>query len=185
MRCLLDRIDAAVVEPAREYRNKFSRINGKRGALSRQMVTRGKCLQLVDNLIESHTCLLMLNRSNECQMPRGLLWIWRGEACVAALAATSKMRDGSNMAMVELSPRERITAVVRRLLGERSITRTFTVQEELRDVGLTSLDMVNLVLAVESELGVAIPEAEITPANFRSIATIEALVAGLQHRSAA
>jgi acyl carrier protein len=101
------------------------------------------------------------------------------------VSATPKMRDGSNMAMVELSPRERITAVVRRLLGERSITRTFTTQEELRDVGLTSLDMVNLVLAVESELGVAIPEGEITPANFRSVATIEALVAGLQHRSAA
>ena len=89
------------------------------------------------------------------------------------------------MAMVDLSPRERIAAVVRRLLSERSITRTFTAQEELRDVGLTSLDMVNLVLAVESELCVAIPEAEITPANFRSVATIETLVAGLQHRSAA
>ena len=89
------------------------------------------------------------------------------------------------MAMVDLSPRERIAAVVRRLLSERSITRTFTAQEELRDVGLTSLDMVNLVLAVESELGVAIPETEITPANFRSVATIEALVAGLRHRSAA
>ena len=89
------------------------------------------------------------------------------------------------MAMVDLSPRERIAAVVRRLLSERSITRTFTAQEELRDVGLTSLDMVNLVLAVESELGVAIPESEITPANFRSVATIEALVAGLQRRSAA
>ncbi|HLH88907.1 MAG TPA: phosphopantetheine-binding protein [Xanthobacteraceae bacterium] len=89
------------------------------------------------------------------------------------------------MAKIELAPRERITAVVRRLLAERSITRAFTAQEELRDVGLTSLDMVNLVLAVESELGVAIPEAEITPANFRSVATIEALVAGLRHRSAA
>jgi len=89
------------------------------------------------------------------------------------------------MAMVDLSPRERIAAVVRRLLSERSITRTFTAQEELRDVGLTSLDMVNLVLAVESELGVAIPESEITPVNFRSVATIEALVAGLQRRSAA
>jgi acyl carrier protein len=89
------------------------------------------------------------------------------------------------MTMVELSPRERITAVVRKLLADRSITRTFTAQEELRDVGLTSLDMVNLVLAVESDLGVAIPESEITPANFRSVATIEALIAGLEHRSAA
>ena len=89
------------------------------------------------------------------------------------------------MSMVELSSRERITAAVRRLLADRTITRAFTAQEDLRDVGLTSLDMVNLVLAVESELGVAIPEAEITPANFRSVATIEALVDGLRHRSAA
>jgi acyl carrier protein len=45
--------------------------------------------------------------------------------------------------------------------------------------------MVNLVLAVEAALEVGIPEAEITPANFRSVATIEALVAGLRHKSAA
>ena len=89
------------------------------------------------------------------------------------------------MSMVELSPRERITAAVRRLLADRSITRAFAPQEDLREVGLTSLDMVNLVLAVESELGIAIPESEITPANFRSVAAIETLVAGLRHRSAA
>jgi acyl carrier protein len=45
--------------------------------------------------------------------------------------------------------------------------------------------MVNLVLAVEAELAVGIPEAEITPANFRSVATIEALVTSLRRRSAA
>ena len=85
----------------------------------------------------------------------------------------------------EASSEERIGAAVRRLLAERGITRSFTAHEELRDVGLTSLDMVNLVLAVEAELSVSIPEAEITPANFRSVATIETLVAGLRHRSAA
>ena len=89
------------------------------------------------------------------------------------------------MSTVQASPSERISAVVRRLLADRSITRAFTVEDDLRDVGLTSLDMVNLVLAVEAALGVGIPEAEITPANFRSVATIEALVAGLQHKSAA
>ena len=89
------------------------------------------------------------------------------------------------MSNTKLSTQERVTAVVRRLLADRSITRTFTAQDDLRDVGLTSLDMVNLVLAVESELGVAIPETDITPANFRSVATIEALVEGLRHRSAA
>jgi acyl carrier protein len=89
------------------------------------------------------------------------------------------------MSNIEISSTERVAAVVRRLLADRSITRSFTAQEDLRDVGLTSLDMVNLVLAVESELAISIPEAEITPANFRSVATIDALVQGLLHRSAA
>jgi len=89
------------------------------------------------------------------------------------------------MSTIQASAEERIATAVRRLLADRGVTRPFTAHEELRDVGLTSLDMVNLVLAVEAELTVSIPEAEITPANFRSVATIEALVASLRHRSAA
>ena len=89
------------------------------------------------------------------------------------------------MSTMQASTREQITDVARRILADRGITRTFGAQEDLREVGLTSLDMVNLVLAVESALDVGIPEAEITPANFRSVATIEALIAGLRHKSAA
>jgi hypothetical protein len=37
-----------------------------------------------------------------------------------------------------------------------------------------------LVLSVESELDLTIPEASITPRNFRSIAAIDALVTALQ-----
>lgn len=66
------------------------------------------------------------------------------------------------------------------MLAERSITRDFTPQDDLREVGLTSLDMVNLVLAVESELALDIPESEITPVNFRSVSSIAALVTGLR-----
>jgi len=73
----------------------------------------------------------------------------------------------------------RVTELVRRILAARSITRTFTPHDDLREVGLTSLDMVNLVLAVESELEVTIPETDITPTNFRSVASIESLVRGL------
>ena len=86
------------------------------------------------------------------------------------------------MSTIQDSPRERVTAVVRRLLADRSITKPFGADDDLREVGLTSLDMVNLVLAIESELAVSIPEAEITPNNFRSVASIEALVVGL-HRA--
>ena len=92
---------------------------------------------------------------------------------------------GDGMSTIHTSARERITELVRRILADRSINRPFAVQDDLREIGLTSLDMVNLVLAVESELGVGIPEAEITPGNFRSVASIDAMVIGLRHRSAA
>jgi acyl carrier protein len=69
-----------------------------------------------------------------------------------------------------------VAEVVRRMLIERSIQITVTADADLREVGLTSLDMVDLVLSVECEFDLQIPEAQITPANFRSIATIDALV---------
>ena len=70
------------------------------------------------------------------------------------------------------------------MLAERSIDRTATADADLREIGLTSLDMVALVLTVESELDLQIPEAQITPANFRSIAAIDALVAALRKSDA-
>jgi acyl carrier protein len=42
--------------------------------------------------------------------------------------------------------------------------------------------MVNLVLSVESEFDLSIPDADITPARLQSIATIAALVTALLPR---
>jgi len=47
---------------------------------------------------------------------------------------------------------------------------------DLRAAGLTSVGAVNLMLAVEAAFGIALPDAELTPANFKSIEAIEALV---------
>jgi acyl carrier protein len=47
---------------------------------------------------------------------------------------------------------------------------------DLREAGFSSLDMVNLVLSVEEEFSVTIPEAQITPGNLRSVAAIGALI---------
>jgi acyl carrier protein len=74
----------------------------------------------------------------------------------------------------------RVIAVVQRLLTERSIKRLVNPEDDLRDAGLTSMDMVNLVLAVESEFDLMIPEISITPANFRSVAAISSLVGALR-----
>ena len=48
--------------------------------------------------------------------------------------------------------------------------------DDLHAAGLTSIGLVKLMLAVEAAYGVAIPDKELTPANFRSIDAIEALV---------
>jgi acyl carrier protein len=69
-----------------------------------------------------------------------------------------------------------VAEVVRRMLLERSIDGTVTADADLREIGLTSLDMVDLVLSVECAFDLQIPEAQITPANFRSISAIDALV---------
>jgi acyl carrier protein len=77
--------------------------------------------------------------------------------------------------------KENVAAVVRRILEERSIHATVLPESDLRDVGLTSLDMVALVLSVEAEFDLTIPESQITPTNFRSISSINALVVSLRN----
>jgi acyl carrier protein len=51
---------------------------------------------------------------------------------------------------------------------------------DLREAGLTSMATVRLMLAIEAAYDVAIPDPELTPENFRSIATIEALLERLR-----
>jgi acyl carrier protein len=75
--------------------------------------------------------------------------------------------------------RERVAALVQERLARRAITKPVAADDDLRESGISSLDMVNLVLAVEAEFGLTIPEADMTPTNFRSIVAIEALVASL------
>ena len=79
----------------------------------------------------------------------------------------------------EISTGERVVTVVQRLVDERAITRPFSTDDTLTEVGLTSLDAVKLVLLVEDEFNIEIPLSELTVANFRSIATISRLVSRL------
>jgi len=74
----------------------------------------------------------------------------------------------------------RIADLVHSLLVEHSVKRVLAPEEDLRLAGLSSLDMVSLVLSVEEEFRVMVPESGITPANFRSIAAIGRLVSSLR-----
>lgn len=74
---------------------------------------------------------------------------------------------------------ERVAHLVRELLAKRSIDRTVGYDDSLTDSGLTSLDIVNLMLGIETEFGIKIPDRDMTPSNFRSIAQIDRLVGRL------
>ena len=77
----------------------------------------------------------------------------------------------------EADLRRRIVTLVQGILEQNSITAEVTPEAKLVDIGLTSVDMVNLMLGVEAEFDFTIPQDEITPDNFQSVATLERMVA--------
>jgi acyl carrier protein len=72
----------------------------------------------------------------------------------------------------------RVMALVKAILEQNAITAKVDADTRLVDIGLTSMDMVNLMLGVEAEFDFTIPQSEITPENFQSVKTLEAMVAG-------
>ena len=73
---------------------------------------------------------------------------------------------------------DRLIGLVKHLLGSGAVVPDpFPTDRQLSELGISSLKMVNLMLAVEVEFDIAIPQSDITPENFHSVASIEALVA--------
>ena len=73
--------------------------------------------------------------------------------------------------------RDRIIKLVKSILEQNSLAADVTPAARLVDIGLTSMDMVNLMLGVEAEFDFTIPQSEITPENFQSVETLERMVA--------
>jgi acyl carrier protein len=72
---------------------------------------------------------------------------------------------------------ERLISLARAVLGVGSVVPSpFPLDAQLSDLGISSLKLVNLMLAVEVEFDIAIAQADITPENFHSLQTIEVLV---------
>ena len=81
---------------------------------------------------------------------------------------------------------KRLIALVGSILIQNAITTEVDAESLLVDVGLNSVDMVNLMLGVEAEFDFTIPQAKITPENFASIQTLERLIVSeLQPKAAA
>ena len=109
--------------------------------------------------------VLALSRMAAAKRPKGLpgpksagSWLWRAGA------------------IINVNVQNRILALVKAILDQNSIVSEVLPELRLVDVGLTSMDMVNLMLGVEAEFDFTIPQAEITPENFQSIKTLELMI---------
>lgn len=71
---------------------------------------------------------------------------------------------------------ERVIAIIRTVLPEKAGDRALSADDDLHERGMTSLNMVNLMLAIEAGFGIFIPRTDLHPDNFRSVRAIEALV---------
>jgi acyl carrier protein len=96
----------------------------------------------------------------------------------SSLASDAGIATGENSNMQAVNDvQSRLLALVKSILKQNAITADVEPNTLLVDVGLTSMDMVNLMLGVEAEFDFTIPQPEITPENFQSVETLTSLVA--------
>ncbi len=72
-----------------------------------------------------------------------------------------------------------ISAIIRSFIKYTDVE--IPVNQDLQELGLTSFDMVNMMLAIEAEFDLTIPASKLIPANFRTIENIETLICELTH----
>jgi acyl carrier protein len=81
---------------------------------------------------------------------------------------------------VDMRPNEvcdRLIALVKQVSGSAAVfPEPFPVGTQLSELAVSSLKMVNLMLAVELEFDIAIPQSDITPENFQSVTSVQRLV---------
>jgi acyl carrier protein len=77
------------------------------------------------------------------------------------------------------SRQNRVAAVVANILAFDGEAPAFAPDDSLYDRGMTSLNMVNLMLAIEAEFGFMIPKRDLHPDNFKSLRAIDGLVSRL------
>jgi acyl carrier protein len=70
----------------------------------------------------------------------------------------------------------RVITLVKSILTQNAIAANVSAESLLVDVGLNSVDMVNLMLGVEAEFDFTIPQNEITPENFQSVKTLQQMI---------
>jgi acyl carrier protein len=80
------------------------------------------------------------------------------------------------MQVLSADVQNRVLVLVRTILEQNAINAQIEPETRLVDAGLTSMDMVSLMLGVEAEFDFTIPQSDITPENFQSVKTLEAMI---------
>ena len=76
--------------------------------------------------------------------------------------------------------RTQVVAILTRAHPDRAVSAGDLGEErDLRELGLDSLGLVNLMLAIEAEFDIFIPQADMVPQTFRSVSTIATVVSAL------
>ncbi len=70
----------------------------------------------------------------------------------------------------------KVAAIVDRIAVQHDVRQEIAVTDSLVDKGMTSMAMVDLMLAVEAEFDVTIPQRDMTPANFQSVECLAQLL---------
>ncbi len=71
---------------------------------------------------------------------------------------------------------DKVAGLVTEILAKHGVGSEVGHDVELAKLGMTSIDMVELMLSVEADFDVTIPPADITLDNFRSISSIQRLI---------
>jgi acyl carrier protein len=80
------------------------------------------------------------------------------------------------MAVSVAEVRGRVLSVVKSILESNDVTADVHPDSHLVDIGLRSMDMVALMLKVEAEFEIMLPQCAITPENFKSVRTLETVI---------
>ena len=82
----------------------------------------------------------------------------------------------------EKAPVHQIIEVVSQILHKHGVEGPVPVDVDLARFGMTSIDMVELMLGIEAAFDLTIPPSEITLRNFSSVSAMQDLVARLTSR---
>ena len=93
-----------------------------------------------------------------------------------ATAVSPRRQVELKMQAFDVNVQDRILGLVKAILEQNAIAAELNPESRLVDVGLTSMDMVNLMLSVEAEFDFTIPQDQITPENFQSVKTLELMI---------